>query len=56
MYNNGKTVPGKKPFASYELVLEIGRGLWDCQKNINQIKNDTNEVYDLEVYFKVYNR
>ena len=35
VYNNGKTVPGKKLFASYELAFELARRLRDCQNNMN---------------------
>ena len=62
--NNGKTVPGEKRFASYQLVFELARGLWDCCQNnhigMNQVgllvKNESNEEYDLEVHFEVCNQ
>ena len=58
MYNNGKTVLGEKRFAYHELVLELAIGLWESQNSINHkdllgrppCKNETNEVYDLELY------
>ena len=63
MYNNGKTVSGEKLFASYELVFELAKGLCDCQNNYIRtnkvgvlVKNETNKVYDLELYFELHSR
>ena len=33
--NKGKTVLGEKPFASYESVFELARGLRESQTSIN---------------------
>ena len=33
VYNNGKTVPEEKRFASYELVFKLSMGLWDYQNS-----------------------
>ena len=63
VYNNGKTVSGEKLFASYELVFELTKGLCDCQNNYIRtnkvgvlVKNETNKVYDREVYFQLHNQ
>ena len=36
VYNNCIIVPAEKIFASYELVFELARRLWDCQNGIHQ--------------------
>ena len=53
MYNNAKTIPGENLFESYESVIQLARGLWDCQNSINHkdllgrsfCKNESNKVY-----------
>ena len=40
MYNNGKTVPDEKRFASVRITLYA------------HIKNEANEIYGLEMYVK----
>ena len=63
MYNNDEAVSAEKLFASYGLMFEPDRRLWDRQKNYiraNQaavhVKNVANQLYDHEVYSEVYNQ